>query len=57
MCGGNAWTLGGWQPFVELAPSAETEAQHAMLIEDADATLLAEHVIADSGVTAGVAAA
>jgi hypothetical protein len=56
MCGGNAWTLGGWQPFVELAPSAETEAQYAMLIEDADATLLAEHVIADSAVPAGVAA-
>jgi hypothetical protein len=56
MCGGNAWTLGGWQPFAELAPSAETEAQYAMLIEDADAPLLAEHVIADSGVPAVVAA-
>ena len=57
MCGGNAWALGGWQPFAELAPSAETEAQYAMPIEDADAPLLAEHVIADSGVPAGVAAA
>jgi len=57
MCGGNAWALGGWQPFAELAPSAETEAQYAMLIEDADAPLGAEQAIADPGVPAGVAAA
>ena len=57
MCGGNAWILGGWQPFAELAPSAEPEARYAMLIEDADAPLVAEHAIADSGVSAGVAAA
>jgi hypothetical protein len=57
MCGGNAWTLGGWQPFADLAPSAENETRYAMLIEDADAPLGAEQAIADSGVPAGVAAA
>jgi hypothetical protein len=57
MCGGNAWALGGWQPFAELAPSAETETRYAMLIKNADAPLGAEHAIADSGVPAVVAAA
>ena len=40
MCGGDAWTLAGWQPFVDLGRPFKTATQpHAKFIEDADAPL------------------
>ena len=40
MCGGTAWALEGWQPFVELSRTLETAVQlHAAASDDASLPL------------------
>jgi hypothetical protein len=40
MCGGTAWALEGWQPFVELSRTLETAVQlHAATSDDSSLPL------------------